>query len=1072
MKISFSKILFSCATAWLLGMMAASADPQSQLNAVTSLPVPVSALPPVEIAPYTVIDRGPHYKRLEHVLAFTNDLGKVRYRTNGYTEIATGMNHLVGDQWVESTEEIQITANGGQATNSAHQVIFAANANSPAAIQLVTPDGKQLSSHVVSLSYFDPTTGNSALISQLQDSVGQLVSSNEVLYPNALGGDCAADIFYHFSKVGLEQNIILRQQPPPPEAYNLNSASALLQVTTEFLDAPTPAITTNSFNSVFQEASLDQLIEFGAMHIGRGKAFLIGDNPSDSQSVNVLKQWVVQDGRMFLLELVPFSPSMVAQLHTLPPPPVPSGTNGSGGNGTGAMLRQNGKSTLSQRVLVPPMRFSRVPAAALQLARVDAPPRRGFLIDYSMLSSQSGFTAQCDTTYYVSGSVVLSGTNTFEGGTVLKFATNASMELLVTSIPLQIKWLGSQYRPVVLTAKDDDTVGETLTNSTGTPSGYYANPALEIASGGSMNLAGFRISYAKQALTLFGNSPTFSHGQIVNCLNGVTCGGSTIALNNMLFANIATNFDDPTFGTFTCQNVTFASSAYLMNFIHVSDTNGVSFALTNCIFANVTNLSNIGPPNYTGGYNGFYNTSTFGSSALTSSGYPFQSVGGGSFYLAVGSAFRSAGTANIDTNLLSDLGKRTTYPPIVIFGAGQIYPTNDMALFPQAGRDSNSSPDLGYHYDPIDFAFGACFTTNNITVQPGTAIGMFCTNFGSSQGHYGLFLDGASQFSCQGTPTSPNWIFRYNTVQEQSNTNWTGGIGPCLGREPFYAPGPSINCRFTDFSVLAMDAATFWIQGTSFGLRPPANFQDCQAFGGIFGCNAAATFNLTNCLFDRVDVEMPSDGTNIPIVRNNLFHGGLFDFDSYPVTNSVIKDNLFDQTSIPDYSWDYGTYAGGYNAFVTNCDRLLPTVAHDIILAGSPIYQTGGLGSYYYPTNLTNLINAGSTTADLVTLYHYTTTTNQVKETNSPVDVGFHYIAMVNGQPADTDGDGVPDYLEDVNGNGLYDSASELLDWTNPSTGGGNDYALYIQGRNLKVVAPPVADTNGLTGLKVYTPLK
>ncbi len=1040
--------------------------------------VPVAVVPQAETAPYAVVERGPHHKRVAHTLTLTNALGKVSYRTNGYTEIADGMNHLAGNQWVESTEEIQITANGGQATNSAHQVIFAANANSPAAIQLVTPEGKQLSSHVVALSYFDPSTGNSALISQLQDSVGQLVSSNEVIYPNALGGDCEADIFYHFSIAGLEQNIILRQQPPSPEAYNLSSAGTWLQVTTEFIDAPTPALVTNAFDSTSQGAALDQLIDFGIMQIGRGKAFLIGDTPPDSQSVNVLKQWVVQDGRTFLLELVPLTPSMTDQLKTLPPPTSPSGTNGNGGNGAGAMLRQDGKSTLSKRVLVPPMHFSHASAASLQLARSDLPSRRGFLIDYAMLATQTNFTAKADTTYYISGNVTLRGTNTFEGGAVLKYATNSSLSLLPSSIPLRVNWLGSQYRPVVLTAQDDNTVGETLTNSSGTPSGYYANPALYItAPTGGLNMPGFRIAYAKQAVSLSGMSPIISSGQIINCGNGMTIQGGGATIENVLFANVATNFNNVQAGGFTCQNVTFSSSGYLVALGSAADTNTATFTLNNCIFASVTNLYNFNYTSITGGHNGFYNSATFGSSTFTTGTYPFQTVGAAGFYLAEGSLFRKVGTASIDTNLLAGLAKRTTYPPIVFFGAGQIYPTNDLILSPQARRDTNGSPDLGYHYDPIDFAFGACFTTNNITVQPGTAIGMFCTNFGVGQGLYGLILDGASQFACQGTPTSPNWIFRYNTVQEQSNTNWSVGVGPCLARDPFYAPGPSINCRFTDFSVLAMDAATFWIQGTSFGLRPPANFRDCQVFGGVFGCNAAATFNLTNCLFDRVDVEMPSDGINVPIVRNNLFHGGTFDFDPYPITNALVADNLFDQTTNWDNSWDYGTYSGGHNAYVTNAFitnnfLLNPTNAGDLVLNGSPSYQTGPLGSYYYPSNLTSLINAGSTTADLVALYHYTTTTNQMKETNSLVDIGYHYVAVTNGVPMDSDGDGVWDYLEDVNGNGLYDSGSELLSWLNASTSGTNDYLLYIEGRNLGVTATPVADTTGVTGLNVYTPLQ
>jgi hypothetical protein len=63
-------------------------------------------------------------------------------------------------------------------------------------------------------------------------------------------------------------------------------------------------------------------------------------------------------------------------------------------------------------------------------------------------------------------------------------------------------------------------------------------------------------------------------------------------------------------------------------------------------------------------------------------------------------------------------------------------------------------------------------------------------------------------------------------------------------------------------------------------------------------------------------------------------------------------------------------------------------------------YQPGPLGEFCYPltgasTSLTNVINAGSlTNAGLAGLYHHTTTIDQVKETNSVLDIGFHYVAV------------------------------------------------------------------------------
>ena len=73
-------------------------------------------------------------------------------------------------------------------------------------------------------------------------------------------------------------------------------------------------------------------------------------------------------------------------------------------------------------------------------------------------------------------------------------------------------------------------------------------------------------------------------------------------------------------------------------------------------------------------------------------------------------------------------------------------------------------------------------------------------------------------------------------------------------------------------------------------------------------------------------------------------------------------------------------------------------------------------------------MNAGNTTADQLGLYHYTVTTNlnnnlELKETNSIVDIGYHYVATdSNGNPIDTNGDGIPDYLSNAAGNGLINS--------------------------------------------------
>ncbi|MEI2722238.1 MAG: family 78 glycoside hydrolase catalytic domain [Verrucomicrobiota bacterium] len=74
-------------------------------------------------------------------------------------------------------------------------------------------------------------------------------------------------------------------------------------------------------------------------------------------------------------------------------------------------------------------------------------------------------------------------------------------------------------------------------------------------------------------------------------------------------------------------------------------------------------------------------------------------------------------------------------------------------------------------------------------------------------------------------------------------------------------------------------------------------------------------------------------------------------------------------------------------------------------------------------------------------LYHFTTVTNQVKETNSTVDIGYHYVALdTNNVPVDTDTGGVADYLEDANGNGTVNTSSGETDWTSGHGGDDKDH--------------------------------
>jgi hypothetical protein len=928
----------------------------------TASPVPVSnaGQPTLQMGTYQVTERDANSQVWQRVDYETLPSGKTVPHIHKYTELATGLNHLVDGQWVPSKEEIDISPDGNSAaaTNGQHQAYFPGDI-AQGVIELDTPDGKRLQSRPIGLSYDDGT--NSVLIAELTNSPGYLVGANQVIYPDAFTG-VKADLLYVYTKARFEQDIILRAQPPTPESFGLNPQTVRLQVLTEFFNPPQPVVSANSVPTPAGNLTDDNL-SFGAMAMMPGKAFLSGTN---SPTVQVTKQWLLLDGRQFLVEEVPVT-FIANELNTLPQPPIQTS------------LRTT-TPKVSRNLILPPQRQARSTKEPMLMAKA-ALPTPGVVLDYVVVNtSTNNFTFQGDSTYYISGGVNLNGTTTIEGGAVIKYTNNASILFLA---PSQLKWLGSAYCPVIFTAKDDDSVGESITNSTGNPSGYYASSAMDFW-GGSATLNYVRIAYAQEAIQINnGNNLTLCNAQIVNCGEGICwdhSGGSAI-VRNALFANVQNDFDFFNLvsnNTVWVQNVTFVTNGNLIVppwYIYYPAYPTLGF--TNCIFANVTTAGGwIGGAN-----NGSYGLNWSFSGAITVSQNPFQSAGGGNYYLAVGCGFQNAGTLNIDPTLLAGLRTKTTQAPDTSYVNQTI--SSDTPFSPLAQRDTASpGPDLGYHYDPIDYAVSGVVVNNaSVSVGPGTVIGAFGTN-GSP---YGLSIGTGAQLISDGTAAQPCRIVTYNTVQEGPGGGWEA---PTLASVTDYIGGAGgmFDFQFTDWSMFGPANASHLIIYQS----NPVNMRDCQFHGGSLVTYLGPTINLTNCLFDRVYLALYPDDTNTLVLRNNLFYGGTLDLLPFCTSHSVVQDNLFDRTTILDHNPPC-TYTG-YNAYVTNYNRLQPTTTYDIILTNSPAYQTGPLGAFYQPTN-SPLIDAGSGTVDAAGLTGYTILTNQSPDTGT-VDIGYHYSIL------------------------------------------------------------------------------
>jgi len=251
---------------------------------------------------YECVQRGPHSKVWQQSVVRTNQSGIVTTNLHSYTELATGLCYLQNGRYIDSVEQISPAADGAEAVQGRHQVHWAANANTPGgAVHVQTPDGRELRSTVYGLAYYDTGSGSNVMLALLQDSMATIVGSNTLVYGNAFS-NLTADIRYTYSKAGLSQDIVLKQNPPPPAEYGLNPATTRLQVITEFFNPPSPVKTNVTTNGL----SDDRILSFGEMNMGVGHAFLFPNN-AKTQSSPVVKHWTTIDNRTFLMEEIGYS---------------------------------------------------------------------------------------------------------------------------------------------------------------------------------------------------------------------------------------------------------------------------------------------------------------------------------------------------------------------------------------------------------------------------------------------------------------------------------------------------------------------------------------------------------------------------------------------------------------------------------------------------------------------------------------------------------------------------------------------------------------------------------------------
>lgn len=550
-----------------------------------------------------------------------------------------------------------------------------------------------------------------------------------------------------------------------------------------------------------------------------------------------------------------------------------------------------------------------------------------------------------------------------------------------------------------------------------------------------MSLSNLRFRYASVAVNLqyCSGAHDIRHSQFVNC-------GTVFQLYNTTIhpRNVLVSYDSPAYN---------GSGAILVNADMNSSVRGEHMTL---------HRGNLRP--YGSSYPSIYLTNSLlaavsGSfSGLNNQNLPSDTgvfaapVGAGSHYLA-NNTYRNIGTTAINPSLLTELKTRTTYPPEVL--------TTDFTLptmlSPLVQRDIDG-PDCGYHFDPIDYAWSGLALSSTLVLTNGVAVAIYGTN--------GTILLGGAKFISEGSPLALNRLVRYGAVQD-APIAWgtSGAYMSLLNLTNAASPPPEIRMRFTEVSLLA-DTTTRRYLFDNGGPRiiSALAFSDCHLRAAYINLESYAnnpstmTLAFTNNFLQRVNFTFRQghlgDTTPVPLYMwNNLVIGSTLTLQggSPQIAAWAVHDNLFDAGTI-----SASTFPNSHNAY-TAATALPGTLGNDN-LSLVPNYQSSSvLGTNYYPLTgaLASLINTGSRNRDIAGLFHHTVRVDQLKEgadgASPLVDKGFHYIALVSGLPPDTDGDGIPDFVEDRNGNNSVDTSIGETDWQTYQSQYGGTSTLKLQ---------------------------
>ena len=910
-----------------------------------------------------------------------------------YIELCTGLNYWDGEKWERSEAAFDEAEDEYAGNRTVHKVRVPKRLDRRGWLEVDFGGGYRQRSRPMCVIYYDEGSGESVVLGEYRGSVGRMVSSDTIIYEDAFDG-LRCDLRVVIRLDGIESDVIIRERPMEPEDYGIGGKDVRLEVISEVEWDRVPEVRTVQVNKAVGmggSVSIDEEddeVGLGDYRLDSGRV-VYEDGQGRRYGVRVNKRiGLVRDGNgrehRVLIEGV-----QKAQLDWMM-----GGLSKAGGIGVAGARRYSSRAELIESMISGPVKVGSGEGRSMSLAGGDS---RGVVIDYVAVASTADMVFKRGTTYLVSGQVNLSGNTIFEGGSVIKYTTGGKLRIVGT-----VEYQSGIYDPVYYVSRDDNSVGEVISGSSGVPVTYAG--AIEFDS--YPQQINYTVKYVRVRDAMLGINYFNSYsqnvlydGQFSRCGTCVGLYWNEVSLRNVLMSSSGTGVQmsgGSNYGVLRYEQGT------------VDQVSQLIYDYGQQCWVYMTNI--IVSSSGMGTYNPYMKFGDCVYDIGTGAGV-YDVVGYGKYYISIGQ-YEGLGSSSVSWWLTNEIKDRSIRGPRVI--SGVLTGVVELVSEVERGRLDWLSP--GYYYGALDYLISnAVVIGTEVVIRPGAVVGVAGTFVLGSNGKVRAAGEAGRQVR----------IVNCANIQEGVTNSSTGAL-MSLG----------------SMAVAEMRFCLVNGSGRNLYCDSGSNWRIWLRDSEVVGCRINGWCNngygneigLTNNLILGCNISYYQENIAgyYPFVLrmyNNLIKGGGM---SYTYKDSrtawVVKDNMFDSDSLGVVQ--QGAIEASNNGYRSGLTSLGGS-SNKVISAVS--YESGSYGKYYIPQSggMGVLVDGGSRSASAAGLYHYTTSKAAgSKEGGSQVDIGYHYAGIDSGnKPIDSDGDGVADYIEDVNGNGLADDSRSWLNY-------------------------------------------